>query len=386
MRAHSRLRYRSRAIRVVVGVLVLTVITAIGFPQEIPERAPGEYPEALPRRSARVSDEAPQRSLVLGGWHVSPTYMDTGAFAAAEEHAYWTPTGPQRVVVTVWSHCISGCESAPSVVRLETDRGRFYNPLGPDGKEHKGALPDTEGASAMIFKVAPNENPTFLVVENPNPRDTSCGPGCFPHGAPLGMYRVAPSPNCPDGCDPDWRKLGTGQVALSLAGLASRADVANVRQRSSPVRLGQLEIRVTSVGLATREWSGVIPEACEHGHHVVQISFAIKNVSEHPNCTSLYTANARIFDNHRYEYSPSFRGGFPYELLQLLPGETIGASISFDVWDGTAPRLLTIMRDVSWERGCAGSQHRPVDMHGGSVVRIPITGVPVYPAPSSGRR
>lgn len=50
--------------------------------------------------------------------------------------------------------------------------------------------------------------------------------------------------------------------------------------------------------------------------------------------------------------------------------------MTFEVYHGDAPKVLSVSRDVGWERSCADKQHRPVDVHGGSMVRIPITGVP----------
>jgi hypothetical protein len=93
----------------------------------------------------------------------------------------------------------------------------------------------------------------------------------------------------------------------------------------------------------------------------------------------------RLFDNRGYEYQVSF-GGLPGSRLgELLPGEGLGAVVSFEIWDEGAPRSLTMSRNVGWEGAwCAGrQQHRPVDIHGGSTIRIPVEGVPAVPQPSS---
>jgi len=161
-----------------------------------------------------------------------------------------------------------------------------------------------------------------------------------------------------------------------LNGLPSLNDIAEVEERSRPVRLGQLEIAVTSVGLASGDWDGVRFLTPEHGHHEVVISLATKNVSRYPNCTTLYGSSSSLYDNRGFEYSRPDIGSKPMDTTSLVSGETAAGIVKFQIWDGTAPRLLTISRNVSLERDCAEKQHRPADMQGGSTVRIPITGVP----------
>lgn len=142
------------------------------------------------------------------------------------------------------------------------------------------------------------------------------------------------------------------------------------------MRLGQLEITVTSVGLASGDWDGVRFLTPEHGHHEVVISLATKNTSRYHNCTTLYSSSTSLYDNREFEYSRPDFGSKPMDTTSLVSGETAAGIVKFQIWDGTAPRLLTISRNVSWERDCAEKQHRPVDMQGGSTVRIPIAGVP----------
>lgn len=330
---------------------------------EVPPRPRTPEPQSLPSvaKSPFLNQPQPLRSVVLGEWRVSPTYVDTGPFAAAEEHAYWTTTARQFVVIRndVEALYNNGTPCSISRVRLQVSTGTEYELTDPDPPEAAGKWPDEARRSTWVFAVKPGEKPAALVIARPLHDTDKCPNGLDPNGL-----------------DSPWPKLGTDHVTLSLDGLPSLNNIAEVEQHSAPVGLGQLEIRLTAVGLAPGDWDGARFLTPKHGHHKVVISLAVKNVSEHPNCTALWSGRSRLFDNRGYEYSGDALGEIGYGFSDLLPGGTTGGNTRFETWDGTVPRLLSITRDVSWERDCAEKQHRPVDMDGGSTVRIFITGVP----------
>ena len=68
-------------------------------------------------------------------------------------------------------------------------------------------------------------------------------------------------------------------------------------------------------------------------------------------------------------WTPEWR---TYDLIQV---ESSGGTISFEVYKGSRPVALALERSIQGEKFYAQSLNRPVDMHGGSMVRIPITGV-----------
>ncbi len=320
-------------------------------------------PSARPVGGAATSSGQRPLPLVAGAKSCAdPVYVDAGPFAAAEEGSYWTRSGPQLVVVTnnfrKLADSLSPCTE--SRVRLMVSDGNVYPLKRPDPPGAGGRMPEEVLRSRWVFIVKPGEKPVALAVVRPRG---------YTEFDPL-YHSHTP-----------WPKPGMG-VRVSLRGLPSLNDMGDFPQSSTPVRLGQLEIRVTAVGLAHGDWDGDRFLGPGHGHHAVQISFAIKNVSTYPNCTELHANSVRLFDNRRFEYRAWASSSFPGRIGQLLPGETAGASILVNVWDGTAPRLFTVSRDVSWEGGCAEEQHRPVDMHGGSEVRIPIAGVPAISPPA----
>jgi hypothetical protein len=306
--------------------------------------------------STARNPEQPSHSIVLGEWRATPTYVDTGPFAAAEEHAYWTPTGRQFVVIRNHFEVLynNGTPCSASRVRLQVDTGTEYELTDPDPPEATDRWPDEVRRSVWVFAVKPGEKPAALIV-TPPPQDAG---------------------KCPNGGTSPWTRLGTDRVALALNGLPSLNDIAEVEEHSRPVRLGQLEITVTSVGLASGDWDGVRFLTPEHGHHEVVVSLATKNISRYPNCTTLYSSSTSLYDNRGFEYSRPDFGSKPMDTTSLVSGETAAGIVKFQIWDGTAPRLLRISRDVSLERDCAEKQHRPMDMQGGSTVRIPIAGVP----------
>lgn len=345
--------------------------------QEMPNPLPGEYPETLPHRSATKSKPLrsskslpwparndPLLSNLVGKGRPAPFYVDTGRFAAAEEHRYWNRTRPQFIAISnpVEGHASFANYCWPSLVRLETTDGDVYPPLGEKREEAGAGWPHEIGQPQWAFKVNPGEAPQALYIEHPK-------------GSPE---------RCPNGDPSPYLTLGTDHVSIPLRGLPSQNDMGNFPQHSKGVRLGQLEIRVTSVGLASKKWSYGLPGVTPHGHHTAVISLAIRNLSRNPNCTSLVAADFHLFDNRGYEYEAAFLPSFAYRLGELLPGETTGVAISFEIWDGTIPRSLTIRRNIHDEHFCTEKQHRPVDVHGGSMVRIPITGVPVA-SPSAQR-
>ncbi len=292
-----------------------------------------------------------------------PVFVDTGAFAAAEEGAYWTPSGPQFVAVINNYRKLAGSLSpcTDSSVRLIVNDGAVYPLEHPSPPGTYNTWPEEAMGGKWVFAVKPGENPSAIEVVRP-----------------AGYTE----PKLPDYYAPPlWPRPGMG-VRISLGGLPSLNDLGNFPENSQSVRLGQLEIRVTAVGLAHGDWDGSRFLSAGHGHYAVDISMAIKNVSEYPNCTTLSSYSSRLFDNRRFEYHAWDFSSFPDRIGRLLPDETIGANIVFNIWYGTAPRVFTISRNVSWERDCAEKQHRPVDMHCGSEVRIPITGVPAVSPPA----
>lgn len=377
-----------RALLLITVTFCIQQVPPARAAQEGPKPPVTEYPETAPRRPAPARSDSsasagpnvyvPLQSLTLGALRVTPAYVDTGPFAAAEEHIFWTPTAPQVVVVTAKSQELDngGGLDPASLVALGTDGGRVYELLGPNGEHELTGERTGLPVLVWVFKVAPGERPSRLLIDNPEPGSINCP------GAPSGLIHRAggspetSNPNCREERDPDWRKLGTNHVVLSLVGLPSRNDIADIAQHSASVRFGQLEIRATAVGLAAREWDQAGPRAPEHGHKVVRVSLAIRNVSEYPNCTGLDGSDVRLLDSRGFEYRASALTSDPYKGWDLLTGERTGAIILFEIWGGTAPMLIAISRSVSWERVCTEKQHRPVDMHGGSKVRIPITRVP----------
>lgn len=341
-----------------------------GVAQQPPETSLPQPAVALSRRPPRGSHSTPATpgSLASNEPHplpfvagakscADPITVDTSAFAAAEEGAYWTPTGTQFVVVGNNLHnpdpSLSPC--TVSRVRLIVSDGSLRPLRHPDRPKAGGTWAEEVRRFEWVFTVKPGEKPSAIEAVRPT------------------GYSEA---NLPDNAHSAWPKAGMG-VRILLEGLPSSNDLGNFPQQSQSVRLGQLEIRVTSVGLASGGWKGARPVPSENGHHTVEISFAVRNVSEYPNCTVLYDSSARLFDNRGFEYDGPSVDTLPARASYLLPGETAGATMPFDTWDGTAPKLLTISRNISWERDCAEKQHRPVDMRGGAAVRIPITGVPV---------
>jgi hypothetical protein len=275
----------------------------------------------------------------LGGTRITPVFVDSGPLAAAAELSYWSPKDPQVAIVTAqidWAGDGPICDA--TTVSLETDAG------------------------AWVFQTKAGEHPALLVFRKPVLHGDEC------HGT----------------AEATWRRLGTDAVALPLRDLPLRDHIVEIPQHSTPVRVGQLEITVTAVGLASKEQPPIAAQPVQHGHHVVRLSLAIKNVSEHPNCTQLDSLGMRLFDNRGYEYQGSVSDLRESRLGALLPGEGLGATLSFEIWDGGAPKSLMISRNVGWERAwCAGrQQHRPVDIHGGSTIRIPIEDVPAVPQPS----
>lgn len=327
----------------------------------LPPSHPPILTQSAPSASSTASNlEQPLHSVVLGEWRTTPTYVDTGPFAAAKEQSYWQPTATQFVVVTNKFEGLynAGTPCSISRVRLEVNTGAEYHLVDEDALEADGRWPDEVRRSKWVFKVKPGEKPTGLLVLRPGEEEGKCPSG-------------NPSP---------WPKLGTDRVSLSLGGLPSLNDIAEVEQHSAPVRLGQLEITLTTVGLASGDWDGVGFLTPKHGHHEVVISLAMKNVSEYPNCTMVLGGYARLFDNRSFEYPEGAAGFVLTGAPGLLPGEATGSNVKFEIWDGTAPALLTISRNIGLERSCNEKQHRPVDMHGGSAVRIPIAGVPAVSA------
>lgn len=343
----------------------------------------GTLAQAQTRASAALSAGARPsngqqalRSVVIGSLRPKPIYVDTGPFAAAEAHAYWTPSGPQLAVVgNDLGYTLNHVTNCPtSRVRLEMRGGSEYPLRHPDRPAGGRKDPEEVRRARWVFVVRPGEKPACLVIARPQP-DIGC-PGL--------------------GASP-WPALGSDRVLIPLNGLASRNDIGNFAQGSPAVRLGQLEIRMTSVGLASKQWmpsigppsaqfGGVYPQDVERGHHVVQVSLAIKNVTEYPDCTELNDSSARLLDNRGFEYGTAdLISVLPGLVGDLVPGEGIGANITFEVWDGASPHELLFRRSpgaLRSEGRCAQKQHRLVDMHGGSEVRIPITGVPAVSLPA----
>jgi hypothetical protein len=327
-----------------------------------------EYPAKLPSVSSSpsassTSPTAAQKQVgafVLGAIRIRPIYVDAGPLAAAEEHSYWSSKGPQFTVITAqidWAGSGPYCGAAKISVRTDAETEH-----GPEQLSRPGsAIPAITGPTiwSWVFQTDPGEHPVALVFRKPALQAGDC-------------YGTA---------EADWGKVGTDAIALPLQGLPPRDDIAEIPQHGAPARLGQLEISLTAVGLASKELLRFSTQPAQHDHHVVRLSLAIKNVSEHPNCTALNSYLIRLFDSRGYEYQASPFGAA--EIGALLPGEGLGGNISFEIWNGSAPAFLSISRSIDLERYCAGPQHRPVDLHGGSRIRIPIERVPAVSQPSS---
>jgi len=171
-----------------------------------------------------------------------------------------------------------------------------------------------------------------------------------------------------------WQPSGTPEhISLPLGGLPMRNNLVVVNQHSAAVRFGQLALAVTAVATTNELGDRQIHEEPYQGHYFVVIALGVKNVSSDPNCTHF---GAHLLTNRGYKTE-----GAPldwtseWRTYDLMPGESSGGTISFEVYKGSTPVALALERSIQGERFYAQRLNRPVDMHGGSMVRIPITGV-----------
>lgn len=365
--------------------------------QELLEPTPGENPETLPRHSAPTSQPLPsspnhlnlppQRPQLCSPHLVDSIKvltLDTGPFAAAEVHR-WVPSNKlQFVAVSVEYRSDCGFVCAPYTATLRTDSSTAYtpgvisawqagseadqpneigNPPAADLHGQQGVREASYSAYDQVktyfFTIARTDQPTVLSLDlSPDVRTL-----CHAQYSPI------------------WQPSGTPEhVSLPLEGLPMRNNLVVVNQHSAPVRFGQLAVAVTAGAttneLGDRQNRGGPP----HGHYFALVALGIRNVSSDPNCTDF---DVGLLNDRGYkaDYTPA-HWTVGAEPRDLMPGETSGGTATFQVYQNTKPITVVLTRNIQAETFCAQKLNRPVDMHGGSMVRIPITGFPVASPPA----
>lgn len=328
--------------------------------QSQPLQGTGPAPATLPGESPRTDslpDSNADGSLIpLGSSWVTPLYLDSGPFAAAREGQWWSPTSAQTLVVIgkVPPYDPTFLRARVLMPSIEVSNGYRYPAVSVKPKDFGHIKMLLPSSVEWRFEVGPGESPTALLV----PRDATTLAGC-PESLhspwPTGCYQAVPA---------------------SLGDFTPQDGLAVYRQNSPSVRFGQLSFAVTSVAVGTSYWDGWELQKPRYNRSFVLVTYAARNVSGNVNCTALPSPAGGMFDSKGYEYTAHSMRSIPEPQMELLPGEGVGGILLFEEYEGTAPHLLVIRRDIGWERTCAEKQHRPVDMHGGSMVRIAITGVP----------
>lgn len=303
--------------------------------------------------------------------------LDTGPFAAAEVHR-WDPTNKLLfVAVSVEYKSDCGFVCAPYTATLRTGSGSEYTPgvvtsaltgtavertkeaggtKEADSHGQEGVTSASYSAYDQVktyfFAIAPSGNPTMLSLDlSPDVR-TLC------HAQYSPIWQPSDTPE---------------QEMLPLEGLPMRNNLVVVSQHGAPVRFGQLAVAVTAVATTNELGDRLIHEEPNHGHYFVVIALGVKNVSSDPNCTHF---SAHLLTDRGYKTEGAPLGWTPeWRTYDLIPGESSGGTISFEVYKGSRPVALALERSIQGEKFYAQSLNRPVDMHGGSMVRIPITGV-----------
>jgi len=298
-----------------------------------------------------------QRSVELGHLLIAPAYVDTGPFAAAQEGAWYPGHGARFVVVIVKTEILThGTVCSEFTAHLRVDSGAEYDLLGTQDTNIRRRAPPTialHGEVKWPFQVKENERPLALILR----RDTEGEKGC---------YQAERSSA--------WLTLGSEMVSLPLDGLAMAHDLNVVEQAGRPVRLGQLEIATTAVGVGSALSGPGGAYNAKQSHHFVLVCIGVKNVGNHPSCSFIH---ARLIVDWGYEYGDVPSGWFPHpRTMDLLEGEESGGIYVFEPHDGTIPTTLVLERNPSDERICADRQHRPLDMTGGARVRIHLDVLP----------
>lgn len=310
--------------------------------------------------------------------------LDTGPFAAAEARLWERNNELQFVAVSVEYKSDCGFVCAPYAANLRTDSGSEYTPgvvtnaltgtaVGR-AKEAGGPLEaDSHGQEGMtsasysaydqvktyFYTIAPTDQPTVLSLD----LSPDVGTLCHAEYSPI------------------WQPSGTPEhVTLPLEGLPMRNNLVVVNQHGGSVRFGQLEVGVTAVARTNELGDRQLSERLYHGHYFTVVALGVKNVSSDPNCTSF---SARLLTDRGYaaQGAPLNWTSEP-RTSDLMPGETSGGIVGFEVYQNTKPITVVLTRNIQAETFCAQKLHRPVDMRGGSMVRIPITGVSVASPPA----
>jgi hypothetical protein len=359
--------------------------------QKLPKPSPGEHPETLPRQSVPTSQPPPSSpnhlnmptqfpELLCANFvdSIKALTLDTGPFVAAEVHR-WDPSNKlQFVTVSVQYKSDCGDVCAPYTATLRTDSGSEYSPgviaraltgthvdqptkagspLATDPHRQEGVKEDSysyqEQVKTYFFTVRRADQPTTLNLALPSDVGTLC------HAEYL---RPNSHPGAPE------------QVSLPLEGLPMRNNLIVVNQHSGPVRFGQLAVAVTAVATTNELGNRLYRRGPTYGHYFVSVALGIKNVSSNPNCTH-FTAQLLADRGYKAENATPFWDQ-EVQMSDLMPGESSGGTLSFEVYQDSRPVGLALRRSILAEKYCAQKLSRPVDMHGGSMVRIQITGVP----------
>jgi len=286
------------------------------------------------------AQEKEQRLVELGNLLIAPVYVDTGPFAAAEEGAWYSRHGDGFVVVIVRTEILThGTPCSEFTAHLRVDSGAEYDLEGrPTVALH--------GEVKWPFRVKEGDKPVALILRRDTEGEKKCQPGA----------RSA------------WLAIGSETLSLPLETLGMAHGLNVVGQANRVVRLGQLEITTTAVGIGLAVSGLGGGYQAMRGHHFVLVCVGVRNVSKHPSCSYI---DARLIVDRGYEYGGAGGGSFPQpRTMDLLQGEASGGIYVFEPHNGTIPTTLILERNLSGERTCADSQHRTADMTGGARVRI----------------
>ncbi len=146
------------------------------------------------------------------------------------------------------------------------------------------------------------------------------------------------------------------------------------------VRVGQLQVTVTSAGAVAPHPAWGLTKPPKSGHHYVVVSLRVKNVSPYPNCTD-FLAKLQVRSGRTYRQA-IWRAPDPPETERLpWQGESSGSYV-FQVRDGEDPVALALERNFIIERECWGRHDFSPDTPFSTTVWIPLEGLPTPPEQS----
>jgi hypothetical protein len=237
--------------------------------------------------------------------------------------------------------------------RLRVDSGEEYEPQETAIGGWRGPVRPVNGIQGEVFfAFLFNERakPVELTIERDTKADEACAAQSTSHLPPITPQTLT----------------------LALEGLPMTQSLAVNQQRQRVIRFGELEVAATTVAIAPVLGGRFLLDRPHVGHHFVVVALKVKNASRHPSCIRFYPT---LSVDRGYQYRDEPKGERrPPETYDLLPGWEREGSYAFEVHDGTTPIALVLRRYPELEKVCTGSQHRPVDMSGGAVVRIPLSG------------